>query len=426
MQTKRQRLSRGGRWTEEERRSLLRLRNSHRHLNWDQFQRLYFPKRSYMALTKAYSDMRLKGQTKENTMVNNPSNGITSPSKTNRSNKRPSANEGSVDERTRKQSKTTDKDPIYIPGDDDERTEDSDYDLETSQVRGDIQYDGFCQVTSANNRARGAGRQATASQPRGMVRLTIPQRSKDGSNSETSLLGKTASQSPRRGVLPAQNKDPGTARGPVHNSRPSLTTMPVQSPAQPKLHHSNPPPKTSQLSQSETHAQSRVLSTKPEILSNIIKSFDHQKRLYDSAPQIPETQAEETQILSVMTIAANAYLYRSMRLLAETQMGEIKELKSQLLTLKKELETQCQMKDEKNKLLEAELGEARSEAAKISQQQAKSGQAQRCAGCPKLQERITSLEMEAQFFEGLKKQLDSYMKAKEHPPGSSTITTVSG
>jgi chromosome segregation ATPase len=115
-----------------------------------------------------------------------------------------------------------------------------------------------------------------------------------------------------------------------------------------------------------------------------------------------------------------------MRLLAETQMGEIKELKSQLLTLKKELETQCQMKDEKNKLLEAELGEARSEAAKISQQQAKSGQAQRCAGCPKLQERITSLEMEARFFEGLKKQLDSYMKAKEHPPGSSTTTTVSG
>lgn len=38
--TKRKRLSRGGRWTEEERLQLVRLRDRNKHLAWDQFQKV--------------------------------------------------------------------------------------------------------------------------------------------------------------------------------------------------------------------------------------------------------------------------------------------------------------------------------------------------------------------------------------------------
>ena len=38
--TKRKRLSRGGRWTEEERLRLLQLRDRNKHLAWDQFQKV--------------------------------------------------------------------------------------------------------------------------------------------------------------------------------------------------------------------------------------------------------------------------------------------------------------------------------------------------------------------------------------------------
>ncbi|KAB8278962.1 hypothetical protein BDV30DRAFT_103559 [Aspergillus minisclerotigenes] len=389
--TKRKRLSRGGRWTEEERLQLVRLRDRNKHLAWGQFQKIYFPRRSYMAVTKAYSDMKLKGHTTDNAMTNNTSNETTLPSKTNRPNKRPNTNERSVNERTNKQAKTAERDSTYVPEEDPEFSDGGDihYNDSLSPVHGRTR-------SSANFKV-----QTVATQP-------ISQYSRNISL-QTSASDTTASKSPSQAK---QTRGTERVLGSVHNNKPVSTTTAMQGSSLPKANPGNSPSIASQAERVSAQIESLSFGTTHDLFSSLMKSIADHKRSYELMPKFPERQGNELNIWSQLDLISNALSYPSAQLLIEKQTRELQELRSENDTHKKGRES-----------LEAELSKARGEIAKLKQQ-IKSSQSQGYEECRRLQERNAALEKKVNHYQHIGRQFFSDSEERQPPPGSSTSTSV--
>ncbi|KAK6826502.1 hypothetical protein RU639_005622 [Aspergillus parasiticus] len=380
IRTKRKRLSRGGRWTEEERLQLVRLRDRNKHLAWDQFQKIYFPRRSYMALTKAYSDMKLK-HTRDNAMTNNTSNETTLPSKTNntsnettlpsktnRPNKRPKTNERSVNERANKQAKTAERDSTYVPEEDPEFSD-----------GGDIPHNGSLSPVHGRTRSSANSKvQTVATQP-------ISQYSRNISL-QTSASDTTASKSPSQA-----KQVRGTERvlGSVHNNKPVSTTTAMQERASAQI-------------------ESLSFDTTHDLFSSLAKSIVDYRNAYELMSKFPERQGDELNIWSLLGLISNALSYQSAQLLNEKQTRELEELRSENNTHKKGRES-----------LEAELSKASGEIAKLDQQN-KSSQSQ----CRQQQERIAALEKKVNHYQHIGRQFFSDSEERQPAPGSSTSTAA--
>ncbi|PIG88468.1 hypothetical protein AARAC_008192 [Aspergillus arachidicola] len=275
--TKRKRLSRGGRWTEEERLQLVRLRDRNKHLAWDQFQKIYFPRRSYMALTKAYSDMKLK-HTRDNAMVctpsldhkqkqhlltralvpcqtNNTSNETTLPSKTNRPNKRPNTDERSVNERANKQARTAERDSTYVPEEDPE-----------SSDNGDIHEDGS--LSPMHGRTRSSVNSLAKIRAQTVATQPISQNSRNTTSLQTSASDKTASKSPSQAK---QTRGTERVLGSVHNNKPVSTTTAMQGISLPKANPGNSPSKASLPERASAQIESLSFDTTHDLFSSLAK-----------------------------------------------------------------------------------------------------------------------------------------------------------
>ncbi|KAE8387925.1 hypothetical protein BDV23DRAFT_160232 [Aspergillus alliaceus] len=389
MKTKRRRLSRGGRWTEDERRRLWRLRTLNEHLNWDQFQRLYFPERSYMALTKAYSDMRMRRYA---TMNSNVSNGTTLPSKTSRSNKRPNADGPSVNERASKQTKTAEKDSAYIPDGDSDET-----DLETEVM--DYQFDGRVTVSDlVKGPTRSSADSAATNQPQKNGRVPVPQWPKNGTSLGAGASNKTTAQPPEPpGRAGPSGKSRGTekALGPVIASRPVPAATSAQSTLQPRVNHGALPSKGSEPSQGSMQIRSPASDTVHGTIPSLVEPIsDHKHDPVPKNPKMPRTKILKETLRELLLEADS---YQSERLINEKHTEELKELRSQNATQKNHIE-----------ILEAELSEARSNLS----QQSKSGQPSKCEDCPRLREQITALEKDKECYEFVKKHFISGLEGK--------------
>ncbi|KAE8328312.1 hypothetical protein BDV39DRAFT_174329 [Aspergillus sergii] len=405
--TKRKRLSRGGRWTEEERLQLVRLRDRNKHLAWDQFQKIYFPRRSYMALTKAYSDMKLK-HTRDNAMTNNTSKETTLPSKTNRPNKRPNTNERSVNERANKQAKTAERDSTYVPEEDPESSdgEDIQHNGSSSPVHGRTR-------SSANSKV-----QTVATQP-------ISQYSRNISL-QTSASDKTASKSPSQAK---QTRSTETVLGSVHNNKPVSTTTAMQGISLPKANPRNSPSKASLPERASAQIESLSFDTTHDLFSSIAKTIVDYRKAYELMSKFPERQGDELNIWSLLGLISNALSYPSAQLLLEKQTRELEELRlsyqsAQLLNEKQTRELE-ELRSENNthkkgrESLEAELSKASGEIAKLDQQN-KSGQSQ----CRRQQERIAALEKKVNHYQHIGRQFFSDSEERQPAPGSSTSTAA--
>ncbi|KAB8260071.1 hypothetical protein BDV32DRAFT_123519 [Aspergillus pseudonomiae] len=413
MQTKRKRcrLSSGGRWTTEERLRLLRLRDLNKHLRWTQFQKTYFPRRSYMALTKAYSDMKLNQQTRGNAMTNTASNGTTLPFKTNKPNKRPNTDERSVNERANKQSKTAEKDSTYAPDEDGEGSEFS--------FGGDIDIDGG-PTSPVNGRTRSSANSLAKNNAQAARIPLISQNRRIATSSQTSVSDKTAPESPSR---TRQAKGTERVLGAIHNSKPVSTTAAMQSISLPKANPSNPPSKASQPPPASTQIESLGSGTAHDLWSSLVKSIADHKKSYELLPKFAERQGSELIKWALLDLISDAHSYQSAQQLIAEQTRELDTYKKGQESLEAELskangEIDTYKKSQES--LEATLSKARGEIAKLDQQ-LKSSQSQSCKECRRLQERNTALE---ETINIVKRQLLSGPAERRPPPSSSTSAGV--
>ncbi|BAE54762.1 unnamed protein product [Aspergillus oryzae RIB40] len=338
--TKRKRLSRGGRWTEEERLQLVRLRDRNKHLAWDQFQKIYFPRRSYMALTKAYSIypllaslcsslvdvfVGLCGSKRDNAMVctpsldhkqkqqllnralvpwqtNNTSNETTLPSKTNRPNKRPNIDERSVNERANKQARTAERDSTYVPEEDPE-----------SPDNGDIHEDGsVCPPPSSQNRIElltsmqsspmhGRTRSSVNSlaklRAQTVATQPISQSSRNTTSLQTSASDKTASESPSQAK---QTRGTERVMGSAHNNKPVPTTTAMQGISLPKANPGNSPSKASQPERASAQIECMSFGTAHDLFASLVKTIADYRKATKKRKGLIVTVAER--------IASSAYL----------------------------------------------------------------------------------------------------------------------
>ncbi|UCK57344.1 hypothetical protein AFCA_000273 [Aspergillus flavus] len=405
--TKRKRLSRGGRWTEEERLQLVRLRDRNKHLAWDQFQKIYFPRRSYMALTKAYSDMKLK-HTRDNAMVctpsldhkqkqqllnralvpwqtNNTSNETTLPSKTNRPNKRPNIDERSVNERANKQARTAERDSTYVPEEDPE-----------SPDNGDIHEDGSSspmhgRTRSSVNSLAKLRAQTVSTQP-------ISQSSRNTTSLQTSASDKTASKSPSQAK---QTRGTERVMDSAHNNKPVSTTTAMQGISLPKANPGNSPSKASQPERASAQIECLSFGTAHDLFASLVKTIADYRKAYELLSKFPERQGNELNIWSHLDLISNALSYQSAQLLIEKQTRELQELRSENDTHKKGRES-----------LEAELAK--------KDQQIKSSQSQGCKECRRLQERIAALEKKINHYQHIGRQFLSDSEERQPLLGSPT------
>ncbi|KAE8338834.1 hypothetical protein BDV24DRAFT_137413 [Aspergillus arachidicola] len=423
--TKRKRLSRGGRWTEEERLQLVRLRDRNKHLAWDQFQKIYFPRRSYMALTKAYSVccffpfffprssyyfveiyplltslcsslvdvfVGLCGLKRDNAMTNNTSNETTLPSKTNRPNKRPNTDERSVNERANKQARTAERDSTYVPEEDPE-----------SSDNGDIHEDGS--LSPMHGRTRSSVNSLAKIRAQTVATQPISQNSRNTTSLQTSASDKTASKSPSQAK---QTRGTERVLGSVHNNKPVSTTTAMQGISLPKANPGNSPSKASLPERASAQIESLSFDTTHDLFSSLAKTIVDYRNAYELMSKFPERQGDELNIWSLLGLVSNAFSYQSAQLLIEKQTRELQELRSENDTHKKGRES-----------LEAEL-------AKLDQQ-IKSSQSQGCKECRRLQERIAALEKKVNHYQHIGRQFFSDSEERQPPLGSPTsAAAISG
>ncbi|KAE8133232.1 hypothetical protein BDV38DRAFT_187785 [Aspergillus pseudotamarii] len=404
--TKRKRLSRGGRWTEEERLQLVRLRDRNKHLAWDQFQKIYFPRRSYMALTKAYSDMKLKRHPRDNTMTNHTSNETMLPPKTNRPNKRPITDERSVNERANKQAKTAERDPSYVPEEDGEGSQFSEGE--------DIAHDSS--LSPVHGRTRSSANSLAKIRAQNVAIRPISQNPRNTTSLQTGASDKAASESPSRA---RPTRGPERILGSVRDRNPVSTTTAMQSISPPKANPSDPPSKASQPGRATSQIESLDSGTTHDLFSSLVKSIADHRKSYELLPKFPERQGSELITWSLLGMISDALSYPSAQLRNEKQTRELQEFRSEIDTRKK---GQKSLEAELSKA-KAELSKARGETAKL-EQQIKSTQSQGCKECRRLQERNTTLEEKLSLFKRVSRQLLSGSEEKQPPPGSSTSTTA--
>ncbi|KAL4896779.1 hypothetical protein BDV59DRAFT_199128 [Aspergillus ambiguus] len=155
---KRIRRSFGGRWTDEDRDRLWKLRNAQQHLTWQAFAALYFPNRSVGALQTQYSDTKLR-------LMNprKPDGGNNVPLRSStRLNKRPSsAAEHTTGEPAQKQTKISEPDV------------ESSTDESSDEDAGDLESDGRTQVLRSAPRKQNSTDVRTPPHRPGLVTLQL-------------------------------------------------------------------------------------------------------------------------------------------------------------------------------------------------------------------------------------------------------------
>lgn len=339
-----------------------------------------------MALTKAYSDMRMRRYA---TMNNNASNGTTLPSKTNRSNKRLNADGPPVGERASKQTKTAEKDSVYIPDGDSDET-----DLETEVM--DYQFDGRVTMSDlVKGLTRSSADSAATNQPQENGRVPVSQWPKNGRSLGAGASNKTTSQPPGRAVPSGKSRGTEKALSPVITSRSVPAATSAQSTLQPRVNHGALPSKGSEPSQGSMQIRSPASDTVHGTIPSLVEPISDRK--HESVPKNLKTPRTKILKETLRELLLEADSYQSERLINEKHTEELKELRSQNATQKKHIET-----------LEAELCEARSNLS----QQAKSGQPSRCEDCPRLREQITALEKDKEYYEFVKKHFISGLEGK--------------
>ncbi|KAF9891988.1 hypothetical protein FE257_002952 [Aspergillus nanangensis] len=199
---KRRRKSTGGRWTQEERDRLWKLRNQNRKSSWEFIKVPNFPDRTAFALQKQYSDIKLKKR-RARIAMERLRKGSPTARTASTLGKRPSSAEVSVDDKSRKQPKIWDSD---------EDTTDDAPDDETDEAAGDCQVDGTrsCmprRVTDSSPTTP-LDKSSAIGKPSLVAKLRIHQRSRDNGSAAVNQPEKPPLQSPNKMDLPQNSVSP--------------------------------------------------------------------------------------------------------------------------------------------------------------------------------------------------------------------------